>query len=1231
MSFAAPNSNGIIVQTGFDADLSGLQSNSGVTHTSDNAMDYYDFGNNRLQIKGTLFHDSDSELMIFQRDQNAHGAGSALQLSNPGNSWKYISAHGVSNDGHIQFTLPGHTYVVGDALRTQQITGESDESKQDRYGRINEDKWDVIAVDGDVITISALDRGDTLAGGRISPAAVYHYGMKYEGYGKTRYSLSTGIMITGQRDSNWHPDSYGMSTGSDTLFIANGGQLVCEKPMSFGGKVYWQDFVITRPMGRNAGGDPEIRSMSTGYVDRTTLNGFAIGNFKNLNQPNYVLENGSMFETLGSYYQQTLVDLDMTRNMRGYHLGADGTKDYSARRYKFLNSSEGSTLRFMWRETRGSTGQSGYIQCLRQVSPKTTDSNLNPIEGVKMYTQDTPSAYSKSAYYRNQSSISTGPVQISTSTPINVKYYDHPHSTGDVVLVKGFDHGGVNSGSKACGYRKITKIDSDNFTLQYLDGTDVPGDTGHGVNCSITNVTQSGTNVLITVDDVTGLAKNTKVYITGINGSVGNALNDTYQTIQNSGTAINTTNNTVLLTKSWSSLGTNTSYTDSGTLERAYTNNICTTFHEDQLEPITYTGTSDANGDVPTVEIITGIQGHEYPANASYAALSRGGEYDINLRNSDGYWRDRSDNKLPAYSDWNTTRFGNYYRVDYRGNGNTEQDMFTFCFCGYNQLLNSTTQSLLGTGVLNLNNVMLPDRDITDTKATADAYLEITNPERFYNRAKSYLYDNYDGELDNIVNINGTTIDVGYKDVVVTNNSGAAVFDYQKNTPGDLTGASGLTVTAVGDGTDNSNHPASNIIDDNTATALNKWAVSNPGSNSGVQITGFDSSIVTSIKLTSSDVYERDPTSYELYGSNDASNWTLINSSEIKTFSKRYQTQTSYFKNTDRYTSYKIIFPTRVDDSQQWLAVQEIELIGVTLEGTVTIKAETFTGNITTIGGTISVEDGAEIVGTYGDVSVLPYTLTNIEAGSTVQLYNVESGSEAEIANFVVGGVAGTKVTHTGTYANSLAEPGDEIRIRVTCQSGTSALLPYESFGVAQTSGISFKVNQQADTVYNTNGIDGSSTSITEDFTADYTNLQIDSTETDGVVTVQEIYAFYAYIVTTTSGIQNFFGAITPVDAMNFRINTSVVNLKIQNTTDTDTILKGGRLYRDDNTSVIDTDSTTGAGSGSFTHDTGFLLQFVGPQVESALDVAASAADMTTVKSDVQSIKSNTGLIPGLL
>ena len=102
---------------------------------------------------------------------------------------------------------------------------------------------------------------------------------------------------------------------------------------------------------------------------------------------------------------------------------------------------------------------------------------------------------------------------------------------------------------------------------------------------------------------------------------------------------------------------------------------------------------------------------------------------------------------------------------------------------------------------------------------------------------------------------------------------------------------------------------------------------------------------------------------------------------------------------------------------------------------------------------------------------------------------------------------------------------------------------------------------------------------------------------------------------------------------MNYRINTDVVDLKIQNTTAVDTILKGGRLYRDDNTSVIDTSSATGAGTGSFTHDTGFLLQYITPQVENAVDGAglASGTDMNTVKSDVQTIKNNTSVIPGLL
>ena len=497
----------------------------------------------------------------------------------------------------------------------------------------------------------------------------------------------------------------------------------------------------------------------------------------------------------------------------------------------------------------------------------------------------------------------------------------------------------------------------------------------------------------------------------------------------------------------------------------------------DYTTPLEYNATSDTNGHIAALKITTSTHIHEYNSNDPTAQNDYPNLY---VRSNNTWGLSESDTRGPTFSDWDTDNFGGFYRVDRRSNDNTDADKFTFKFCSYKHTLDSSTQVLKGLGELEVSWVLFDDQSITQTnKTVVDGYTTIDNPSMFYDRAKSYLTDNFAGEEDAIVTRDGNTIDAG---------------------------------------------------------------------------------------------------------------------------------------------SYNVVLDNTVNDA-------------FTFDGTtITINADVYTGNISSTG-TITLNNDAQVVGTYGDISVLPYTLTNIEAGSTIQLYNMETARAGEIVNTTVGGTAGEKVTHTGTYANSSAEPGDEIRLRVTCQSGTAALLPYEVFGVTQSSGVSFKVNQQDDIVYNGNGIDGSDTSITSEFAADYTNLQIDSSETDGTVTVQEIYAFYAYSVTTADGIDNFFGAITPIDGMNYRINTNVVDLKIQNTTDVDTILKGGRLYRDDNTSVIDTDSATGAGTGSFIHDTGFLLQYIAPQVENAVAGAglASDTDMNIVKSDVQSIKNNTSVIPGLL
>lgn len=458
-------------------------------------------------------------------------------------------------------------------------------------------------------------------------------------------------------------------------------------------------------------------------------------------------------------------------------------------------------------------------------------------------------------------------------------------------------------------------------------------------------------------------------------------------------------------------------------------------------DPFTYTGTTDTSGEIGTIKVTTSSHILEYNSNDSSALASNGGPYNIPSFNV--YWRE-TDNALPAYSDYDTDRFGGFYRVDRRSNDNTNADEFTFKFASYEHSLAQTTQALKGVGELQVNWVMFDDALITADRATADGYSEINTPQAFYNRAKACLVDNYAGETTTIVSREGTTINAG---------------------------AYNVTLDA-----------------------------------SAAEVFAFDGS-------------------------------------------------------------------------------------------TITIKSAQFVGNITG-SGTFTLLNGAEVVGTFGATTVYLWEVSNVEAGSTLQLFNVTQ--DIEIENLVVSGTAGTKVNASGTYATAEAVPSDTIRLRITCQAGANALLPFETVGVATASGVSFRADQQIDTIYNANNIDGSSISgIT--LTPDYTNIQIDLDDQEAPyeLSAQAIYNYYAYLITTQQGIANFYGAITPVDQMNYRINASVVPLKIQNTGSTDVVLNGGRLYRDDSVSVLDTGA--GSGTGSIMQDTGFLVQYIQPQVGTAL------------------------------
>ena len=473
----------------------------------------------------------------------------------------------------------------------------------------------------------------------------------------------------------------------------------------------------------------------------------------------------------------------------------------------------------------------------------------------------------------------------------------------------------------------------------------------------------------------------------------------------------------------------------------------------DYTTPEVYNKTSDAIGNVAKFEVLTGVQIHEFNTNDSDASAI----YGMFIRNNGNWGLSSTNTRGPAYSDWDTANFGNFYRVDRRSDSNTNADDFTFKFCSYGHSLSSSTQVLKGLGELSINWVLFDDLTISESdKSLVDAYTDIESPEKFYDKAKAYLTDNYAGEGATIVSRSGNEIDLGSYNLVIDSSASSAF--------------------------------------------------------------AFDGS-------------------------------------------------------------------------------------------TITIKASTFVGNLTTTG--VITLTNSNVQGRYTDANgtniVLEYAVSNIQAGSTLQIYNVTKSQE--VVNQVISGTS-----TSGTYTTSQIEAGDNVRIRLTCQAGAEAFLPYEAFGVATSAGISFIADQQADTVYNDNGIDGSTITT---LTADYPNVQIDISDGDGVADSRELYAFAVYQSTTPTGIENWFNAITAINAMNYRINVSNADIKLQNTGSTPLVISGARIFRSDGTSVL----YAQAGDQPMVQDTGELVQYISPQLDTAMNSNAK----------LDGVSKNTKLIPALL
>lgn len=192
----------------------------------------------------------------------------------------------------------------------------------------------------------------------------------------------------------------------------------------------------------------------------------------------------------------------------------------------------------------------------------------------------------------------------------------------------------------------------------------------------------------------------------------------------------------------------------------------------------------------------------------------------------------------------------------------------------------------------------------------------------------------------------------------------------------------------------------------------------------------------------------------------------------------------------------------------------------------------------------------------------------NLIDDTRVQIYNVTK--DAELDNSVVSGGSGYSLSVN--LAGAAVDVGDTLRIRAAYQSGTTAKLEIEATGSLTTSGLSFLDSQDNNEIYNAYGLDGSTVS---EFSWDNPNLEIDVNDTDNVTEIQRIGAWYSYYITTSDGIANLVGCVVWESLNSVKVITAMCNLTIDNTKAAALFLHGGRMYRDDDATIISATSNS--------------------------------------------------------
>ena len=532
------------------------------------------------------------------------------------------------------------------------------------------------------------------------------------------------------------------------------------------------------------------------------------------------------------------------------------------------------------------------------------------------------------------------------------------------------------------------------------------------------------------------------------------------------------------------------------------------------------------------------------------------------------------------------------------------------------------------------------DSSITQaTKATVDAYATIGTGQEFYDRAKSYLYDNFAGETATMVTRSGSDINAGAYNVVIDSAAGSAfAFDGATITIkeslyiGAITTTGAVTLTGAdiigtiidSGGTRSGGQlqisglvAASVYLTDNTGAQVDyqtgvtgtytrnipagstgtwRWRVAKYGN---IQETStFTASVggyFTEALANVADASITQPTLATVLAYTTLENWD-----KIYDYCQAYLTTSGgkalpQFATKDGAAVNLGSYALTVDSAAGTVFALST---GITIKATTLDAGATFAGGITS--GAVSTA-GAAVINTWY-TSAAGRSVLIIDAGivadSRAWLYN--QTTSATIDNSLVGA--------TGVRVRLIWASNATVSITVTCLS----CVPLVASGVLTDTGLTFLSAQVDDLVYIDNAIDGATCDSSNggEFAADLPNVQIDIDDADNSTELPRAYAWAKYYETTAAGIVSFLNCITASDTATYAIDGTVVDLAFDNKKAELLTIGGGFVAKTGGTSLV---ASTTTGSIYFDSGKAYLANTSSLALQSSLQIVNTGVQKASI------------------